>query len=443
MNKDLLILGGGPAGMAAGYYAFKKGLTFSIIEASKEVGGNCKTLSMGNFKYDTGAHRLHNKDENVTHTIRSLLKNDIHKVSTPSTIFWENKRLAFPLELKSIIKSVPLPILLKIIAENVFKNFKRRSTHNNFKQYAYDIYGKTLSNLFLINYTEKLWGENTELLSSTVSGNRLKGLNFSSLFKSIFSKKNMNENHIDGSFYYPKDGFGSIFEALFSYVGKENIFLKNQINKIELISNNNYRISTKNGKVFHSKKIICTLPPNIYMNIIKPSPPLELIEIANSLKFRSIRLSVIGLNREKFSDSASIYFPEKKYPFTRIYEPKNRSKHLAPKNQTCLVVEVPCFINDKIYKMKNETFNNYINSFLFNEDLILKDEILQQQSFFMEHAYPQQLVKDNQIKKVISFAQSLPGFAILGRNANFKYLHTHDLFNYAESCVDEMISDLN
>ena len=189
MNKDLLILGGGPAGMAAGYYAFKKGLTFSIIEASKEVGGNCKTLSMGNFKYDTGAHRLHNKDENVTHTIRSLLKNDIHKVSTPSTIFWENKRLAFPLELKSIINSVPLPILLKIITENMFKNFKRRSTHNNFKQYAYNIYGKTLSNLFLINYTEKLWGENTELLSSTVSGNRLKGLNFSSLFKSIFSKK--------------------------------------------------------------------------------------------------------------------------------------------------------------------------------------------------------------------------------------------------------------
>ena len=179
------------------------------------------------------------------------------------------------------------------------------------------------------------------------------------------------------------------------------------------------------------------------MNIIKPSPPLELIEIANSLKFRSIRLSVIGLNREKFSDSASIYFPEKKYPFTRIYEPKNRSKHLAPKNQTCLVVEVPCFLNDKIYKMKSETFNDYINSFLFNEDLILKDEILQQQSFFMEHAYPQQLVKDNQIKKVISFAHSLPGFAILGRNANFKYLHTHDLFNYAESCVDEMISDLN
>ena len=30
---------------------------------------------------------------------------------------------------------------------------------------------------------------------------------------------------------------------------------------------------------------------------------------------------------------------------------------------------------DKIYKMKNETFNNYINSFLFNEDLILKDGI--------------------------------------------------------------------
>ena len=48
------------------------------------------------------------------------------------------------------------------------------------------------------------------------------------------------------------------------------------------------------------------------------------------------------------------------------------------------------WLNDKIYKMKNETFNNYINSFLF-EDLILKDEILQQQSFFMEHANSERL----------------------------------------------------
>ena len=53
--------------------------------------------------------------------------------------------------------------------------------------------------------------------------------------------------------HFIMERWGSIFEALFSYVGKR-IFLKNQINKIELISNK-IMISTKNGKVFHSKKL--------------------------------------------------------------------------------------------------------------------------------------------------------------------------------------------
>ena len=38
-------------------------------------------------------------------------------------------------------------------------------------------------------------------------------------------------------------------------------------------------------------------------------------------------------------------------------------------------------------------------------------------------------------QKVISFTKTLPNFITLGRNANFKYLHTHELFNQAEECI--------
>ena len=53
----------------------------------------------------------------------------------------------------------------------------------------------------------------------------------------------------------------------------------------------------------------------------------------------------------------------------------------------------------------------------------------------MEYAYPQQLEKDNEFQKVTSFTKALPNFITLGRNANFKYLHTHELFNQAEECI--------
>ena len=43
-KKTIHIIGAGPAGMAASYYANKNNLNSIIYEASDAVGGNCKTL---------------------------------------------------------------------------------------------------------------------------------------------------------------------------------------------------------------------------------------------------------------------------------------------------------------------------------------------------------------------------------------------------------------
>lgn len=435
MERDLLILGGGPAGMAAGYHAKKNNISFSIIESSNKVGGNCKTLSMGQFKYDTGAHRFHDKDKAVTRLIRSILKDDLIKVSAPSRIIWKNKSVEFPLELTSIIRTVPFHLLVKISMENFLNSFRKISTFNNFREFAYYKYGKTLSELFLINYTEKLWGESADLLSKNVSGNRLKSFNYLSLLKSFSNYGRKNEEHIEGSFFYPRNGFGSIFDALYEIIGRKNILLEDPVINITLLKKDKYLVRTKSGKELISRKIICTLPPNIFMNIMEPAPSPHLLKITNNLKFRSLRLSIIALNKDKFSNNASLYFPEKIYPFSRIYEPKNRSKHLAPRNQTCIVVEVPCFSDDIIFKSKEEEFNDFVNKALFRSNFIKKEDIIDQKAYSMEYAYPQQLEKDNEFQKVISFTKALPNFITLGRNANFKYLHTHELFNQAEECI--------
>ena len=58
INK-IHIIGGGPAGLGIGYYANKQNIDVSIFEASESIGGNCKTLIDGDFRYDTGAHRFH------------------------------------------------------------------------------------------------------------------------------------------------------------------------------------------------------------------------------------------------------------------------------------------------------------------------------------------------------------------------------------------------
>ena len=67
-----------------------------------------------------------------------------------------------------------------------------------------------MSDLFLINYTEKLWGRSADILQYDVAGDRLKNLDVRAMIKQKLFGSNHHRN-LDGSFYYPEHGFGSIY----------------------------------------------------------------------------------------------------------------------------------------------------------------------------------------------------------------------------------------
>jgi protoporphyrinogen oxidase len=78
-KPHLSVLGGGPAGLAVGYYARKAGISFTIYEASDHVGGNCVTLKHGDFLFDSGAHRFHDKIPEVTTKLNNCLAKILKK----------------------------------------------------------------------------------------------------------------------------------------------------------------------------------------------------------------------------------------------------------------------------------------------------------------------------------------------------------------------------
>jgi protoporphyrinogen oxidase len=97
MSISLAILGGGPAGLAAGYTAAATDLSCAIFESASSVGGNCRTLSRGEFLYDTGAHRLHDRSPAATTIFRALLGEELREVTAPSRIAFNGRFVNFPL----------------------------------------------------------------------------------------------------------------------------------------------------------------------------------------------------------------------------------------------------------------------------------------------------------------------------------------------------------
>ncbi|MBL0062358.1 MAG: NAD(P)-binding protein [bacterium] len=74
---ETIILGAGPAGLAAGYYLTQAGLPVSLIEAAREPGGYARTYQHGPFKYDAGAYRFHDKDPEIICDVQELMGDEL------------------------------------------------------------------------------------------------------------------------------------------------------------------------------------------------------------------------------------------------------------------------------------------------------------------------------------------------------------------------------
>ena len=437
--KKIHILGGGPAGLAVAYFASKKNIPFNIYESKSTIGGNCKTLSFDECSFDTGAHRFHNKNTVATSAIKSLIKNDLITVNAPSKIYWDSKMTAFPLDPKSLVADFQTIDVLKIFYENTINLFNRKKNISSFKEAAFSKYGRTISEKFLINYTEKLWGVSAKNLHREVTGDRFKDLTPLTLIKSLINYSNKNSKHLEGDFLYPKNGYGQIFKAIEDIISN-NIKYNCSIDKIYSKNNLIDEIGLSNGDRIKTDTVISTLPLDYFTEIFNPGVPDAIISLTNSLKFRNLRLGIFTLNCDNFSKNASIYFPERKFAFTRIYEPKNRSITMAPRGKTCIVVEVPFSSGDTIGKIHEDEFLNKIQDLLSKNDIVKKSLFLDSTSMIMHNAYPI-ITKESKIRleKINDYYKYFLNLKIIGRNAQFKYLHTHHLFNDAFNNIDKFL----
>ena len=437
-NKDIHILGAGPAGMAVAHYANKKKVSFSLLERSETVGGNAKTIKRGKFLFDTGAHRFHDKNNRITLEMNEIMGDSLDKVYSPSKIFWNNSFIDFPISISSILKNVNLKTNLKIILENLLIITRRNNESHNFRDFAYNSYGKTISDLFLINYSEKLWGEDANNLSVNISGGRLNNLDLKSMIKSSFLRGKGRYQHLDGSFFYPKYGFGSIFTSIYKRLSSEDIFFKSDISKVVVKNNRVHSIVVNNRYELPVNNVVSTLPLPMLINKLE-SDKGKGPKLIDHIRYRGIKLLVIFLNKRSFSSNASLYFPSKNLPFTRIYEPKNRSAQMAPNDKTCIVIEIPIGKKNVKSGTSKQKIYHMLLEYLVGNRMLVKENIHDYKMIELKYAYPI-INKDTEIytKKILSYFNEFDNLHIIGRSASFEYLHTHDLMERAEVLVKKL-----
>ncbi|MGZ5244413.1 MAG: protoporphyrinogen/coproporphyrinogen oxidase, partial [Bacteroidia bacterium] len=394
------------------------------------IGGNCITTCKQGYCWDSGAHRIHNVYENITEDIKVILDHDLKMVSAPSHIFFKDKLIPFPFNIINVVKTFGVRTFLKATTEVLFHRKNRQP--QTFEEYAVSKYGPTLAKPLLLNYTQKLWGISTEKLSIQVTGNRLTGLTpWQWLLESVI-KHFTAAKHLEGTFYYPAKGIGEITEKLGKKLGMENIETNSAITGIYHEANRITHLEIYHEKKVAASEVVSTLPLPLFAHLFKPALPETILKITDKLQFRNLVIVAFAINKSTISKSASVYFPGKEI-FTRIVEPKNRSTYMAPQNCTSLVVEIPCFREDKIWNSSEEEIIAAAQKDLVQTGLCKKEDITNAWVQKLPFAYP---VLSNEAVNNLTLLQDyftrFSNLTIAGRNGNFAYTHIHDLFHEAK-----------
>ena len=73
-RAPVAVLGGGPAGLTAGYLLARQGVPVIVFEAEDQVGGLAKTEVRDGYRFDLGGHRFFTKSEEVNELWHEVMR---------------------------------------------------------------------------------------------------------------------------------------------------------------------------------------------------------------------------------------------------------------------------------------------------------------------------------------------------------------------------------
>jgi len=431
-QKKVVIMGAGPAGLTAAYKLSQAGIQSVVLEKDNIVGGLSRTVDYKGFKFDIGGHRFFTKIKEVEDIWKEVLGDDFLRRDRLSRIYYSNKFFFYPFKATNalfglgIINSIL--ILLSYIRSQIFP-VKPEIT---FEDWISNRFGYRLYKVFFRTYTEKVWGVPCNEISAEWASQRIKGLSLLSALKNALLSRNEGSEGVIktliNSFYYPVHGPGMMWEKMTEIIesGNSEVNLNSEVTRISWSGNKvtSVSIGLNNSELtITGSDFISTMPVRELIEKLNPKPPYEILEAANSLKYRDFITVALIIDKQEIFRDNWIYIHDPAVKVGRIQNFKNWSPYMVPDdNKTCLGLEYFCFEKDNFWNMNEQDLIELAKREVIILGFADFDEIDDGKVVKMLKAYP---VYDteykNALEKIRNFLSSIENLQLVGRNGMHKY----------------------
>ncbi len=390
-DDGVLVLGAGPAGLTAGYVLARSGVTATVVEAQRRVGGLAQTVEIDGYRFDLGGHRFFTKSPEVEALWHELMGEEFLLRPRRSRIYWDGKLLEYPLQARDVIRKLGPVELCRSGFSYAWAAATPNGVEETFEDWVSNRFGRRLFDLFFKSYTEKVWGVPTNEIRAEWAAQRIKGVSFFTAVRSaLLGYDGKAVRSLIQEFHYPRYGPGQMWETMAEST-RENggrVNLDESVLRLGIERQRVCAVETTAGR-YQPSHVISSLPLRAAVSMADPPPPTRVQEAARGLRYRDFLTVALILDGEDIFPDNWIYIHEPGVQVGRIQNYRSWSPWMVPDpDKACVGLEYFCFEGDSLWTESDEALVDLATRELAALRLADPSKVERGHVVRVPHAYP-------------------------------------------------------
>lgn len=413
-TPDLLVVGGGPAGLATALGAARRGLDVRLVERAPRLGGMAASITVGGQRVDLGSHRLHpSVPPRVASLLAELLGDDLQLRERNGRVRLGGAWVRFPFRPLDLVRSTP-PGLAVRLAADLAVGRRSGAPAATYADVVRNGLGPTALARFHGPMAAKLWGLPPEELSGELARRRITVRDRASVARRLARTSRASGR----SFLYPRLGYGQLVERLADAAVAAGAHIS---------TGSEWDPSAAGPR------------PGL---VAWTAPVGRLAELlggpADSIHHRGVVLVYLVVPAARWSEFDAHYVPDPDVAFARLSEPKNYRDGPDPRGTTVLCAEIPASPADAVWNADDATLRDLVVDGIARCGLpaVAPDEV---HTIRLPAVYPVLLASDPSTRKrLLRWADGLTGISVLGRQGLGVADNIHHVIDMGLSFVDAL-----
>jgi protoporphyrinogen oxidase len=420
---DAVVLGGGPAGLSAAWYAARAGRRVALVERGEQVGGLAGSFEVAGVRVDHGSHRLHERTEpELLADLQELLGDELQHRSRDGRIRLYERWIGFPLQAADLITAVPPAFAARAARDLATGPVRTRRGVDSFASRARAGLGPAVSKAFYEPYARKLFGVPADELSPELFRRRVGARSGGGILRRVLSR------NPPAGFWYPAGGFGRIPEAISDAAIACGASIRTGVAATGIRTGGaTTTVELADGSSLRTARVLSTLPARVTTSLYDPADvAASATDAAAELTYRAALLVYLVVARRPYTTYDAHYFPELEVPLTRLSEPANyRTSSSDPPDRTVLCAEMPGSPRDAWWTLDPQAIGRLVSGALVAQGLPDPDPI-EVAVRRVDHVYPVYgLGHEAHQGALETWADERDELVLFGRQPLFAHDNTH------------------